>query len=162
MAKTTVRLNKIFKGQSLKLFLAFSLIINIVLLLKPWRLLTFNQTEIQSSSPTTTQTSADKDKIYEQINPSKGYEINASYNDLGPKMIEAGVIDFDKFKQTFEKSGATMPQEYADILQKGSNEKIRITRDNSYFLLNFFLAVGLANKSTILYEGDMMKYSGKQ
>lgn len=40
--------------------------------------------------------------------------------------------------------------------------KIKITRDNSYFLLNFFWAVGLANKSIILDEGDMMKYGGKQ
>ena len=77
-------------------------------------------------------------------------------------MVAMGVIDADKFKSTYEKSSQPLTPEQEDILQKGSNEKIRITRDNSYFLLNFFWAVGLANKSTILDEGDMMKYGGKQ
>ena len=32
-----------------------------------------------------------------------------------------------------------------------------ITRDNSYFLLNFFWALGLANRNTLLDEGPMMQ-----
>src|SRR3990167_11334427 len=159
MKNTKIRISKVAEGQLLKIFLALSLIFNIVLLLKPAGTFTLKQTLNNQSQPST-QINADKDKIYEQINPSKGYEINASYNDLGPKMIKVGVIDFDKFKQTYERSGKTMPQQYADILQKGSNKKIRITRDNSYFLLNFFWAVGLTNKSKILESGTMMSYGG--
>lgn len=37
-------------------------------------------------------------------------------------------------------------------------KKIKINQENSYFLLNFFWAVGLANQSKILDEGEMTKY----
>lgn len=89
---------------------------------------------------------------FEEINPGGGYEINVTYGDLGPKMLASGVIDINKFK----------PTGYEDILTKGSNKKIRITTDNAYFLLNFFWAVGLNNKSKILTSGDMVKYGGEK
>lgn len=103
-----------------------------------------------------------KDNLFDEINPEKGYEINASFNNLGPQMVQAGVIDYEKFKAVYEKSGSPVTQEQQDILTKDLNRKIKITRDNSYFLLNFFWAVGLANKSKILDKGEMMKYGGKE
>ncbi len=111
---------------------------------------------------TTQATTVSKDNLFEEINPVSGFEIEAPYGNLGPKMVAMGVIDADKFKSTYDKSSQPLTSEQEDILQKGSTEKIKITRDNSYFLLNFFWAVGLANKSPILDEGDMMKYGGKQ
>src|SRR3989344_4749235 len=93
-----------------------------------------------------------KNNLFNEINPEKGYEISAQFGDLGPKMLSMGVIDYDKFKSTYEKSGQKLPAELDDILKN--------TRHNSYFLLNFFWAVGLANKSKILNEGEMMKYGG--
>ncbi|MBI5123338.1 hypothetical protein HZA75_05775, partial [Candidatus Roizmanbacteria bacterium] len=98
--------------------------------------------------------------IFAQINPPEGYQIKTKYNDIGPMMLEMGVIDLEKFKQTYEKSGQPLTPEQLDILTKGSNKKIRITPDNSYFLLNFFWAFGLANQSKILTEGEMIKYGG--
>ncbi|MEK7633820.1 MAG: hypothetical protein AAB437_03175 [Patescibacteria group bacterium] len=96
--------------------------------------------------------------LFDEINPQKGFEINVRYGDLGPKMIESGVIDLDKFKQTYEKSAQPLTKEQLEILTKGSNKKIKIDRDNSYFLLNFFWAAGLGNKTKILTEGEMTKY----
>ena len=100
--------------------------------------------------------------IFAQVNPPEGYEMKTKYIDIGPQMLEMGVIDLDKFKQTYEKSGQPLTKEQLDILTKGSNKKIRITPDNSYFLLNFFWAFGLANKTKILEEGDMVKYGEGQ
>lgn len=97
-------------------------------------------------------------KIFAQINPAKGYQINAKYGDIGPKMIKAGVIDLQKFKSVYEKSGQPLSKEQLQILTKGSDKKININSENSYFLLNFFWAFGLANKTKILTEGDMVKY----
>jgi len=115
----------------------------------------------KTNNPTTTKIdSTKKDPLFEQINPANGFEINASFGDLGPKMIANGVIDYDKFKATYTKSGTTLPPEFDSILKQGSNKKIKITSANSYFLLNFFWAVGLANKSRILDSGDIMKYEG--
>lgn len=100
--------------------------------------------------------------LFDEINPTKGFEINAKYGDLGPKMIASGVIDLEKFRQTYEKSAQPLTKEQLEILTKGSDKKIKIDRDNSYFLLNFFWAAGLANKSKALIEGDIVKYSEGQ
>ena len=100
--------------------------------------------------------------LFDEINPVKGFEINAKYGDLGPRMIQSGVIDLEKFKQTYEKSAQPLTKEQVEILTKGSNKKIKIDRDNSYFLLNFFWAAGLANKSKALTEGDIVKYGEGQ
>ncbi len=106
------------------------------------------------------ETAAKKEtaNLFDEINPEKGFEINAKYDDLGPKMVASGVIDLEKFKQTYEKSAQPLTKEQLEILTKGSDKKIKIDRDNSYFLLNFFWAVGLNNKSKVLDEGDIVKY----
>lgn len=102
------------------------------------------------------------ENLFDEINPKKGFEINAKYGDLGPKMIASGVIDLEKFKQAYEKSGQPLTKEQLEILTKGSNKKIKIDADNSYFLLNFFWAAGLTNKSKVLTEGDITKYGEGQ
>lgn len=114
-----------------------------------------------SKSATIQTTTESKDNLFNEVNPIDGFKINASYGSLGPKMIALGVIDKDKFTSTYEKSNQPMTPEQEEILTKGSDNKITITRENSYFLLNYFWAVGLANKSKILDEGDMIKYGGK-
>ena len=128
---------------------------------KTWRL----QTQ-RKIIPSTTQATDSKQNqgsaIFAKINPPEGYEINARFGDIGPKMTEMGVIDLQKFKDTYAQSGQPLSQEQMDILAKGSNKKIKITPDNSYFLLNFFWAFGLANQTKILTEGDMVKYSQGQ
>ncbi|MBI2450650.1 MAG: hypothetical protein HYV47_03925 [Candidatus Nealsonbacteria bacterium] len=92
--------------------------------------------------------------------PEKGYTVNAVYGNIGPEMIKAGVIDLEKFKSVYENSGYPLTEEQLNILTKGSNEKITINQENSYFLLNFFWAFGLINKNPILDEGPLMKYDG--
>ena len=111
------------------------------------------KTITQTATKVTTTKTPETDKtIFEEVNPSAGYEINAVFGDLGPRMVASGVIDMNKFK----------PTGYEDILTKGSTQKIKITAQNSYFLLNFFWAVGLNNKSKILTDGDMVKYGGEK
>lgn len=99
--------------------------------------------------------------LFDEINPVAGYRINAKFGNLGPRMIKNGVIDLAKFKAAYEKSGQPLTPEQEKILSSGLDEKITITRDNSYFLLNFFWAVGLNNKSAVLDEGEITKYGGK-
>ena len=127
------------------------------------RVVKFKESRLnQAAESTATVTSPSTDTIFDEINPVGGFEINASYGNLGPQMIAMGVIDGAKFKSVYEKSNQPLTSEQEEILFKGLDEKIKMTRDNSYFLLNFFWAVGLANKSKILDEGDMMLYGGKQ
>lgn len=105
---------------------------------------------------------ATQDNLFDEINPVEGFTIKASYGNLGPKMTASGVIDLAKFKETYEKANSPLTEEQLAILEQGSDKNITINRENSYFLLNFFWAMGLANKSPILDEGDMIKYGGKE
>ena len=98
--------------------------------------------------------------LLKQINPPLGYEINAVYGNVGPRLLEAGAIDFEKFKQVYDNSGAPLTKEQIKILTEGSNEKIKISEDNSYFLINFLWALGIANKNAVLEKGPLSKYEG--
>lgn len=115
-------------------------------------------TQVTSAKAENTPSSA----LFEQVNPPQGYELPTTFGDIGPNMIEMGVIDPVKFKEVYEKSGQPLTQEQLNILENGSNSRIKIAPDNSYFLLNFFWAFGLANKSKILEEGEMVKYGDGQ
>lgn len=94
--------------------------------------------------------------------PKDGYIINASYGNLGPALINNGVIDSEKFSNVYNRSGKPLTKKQLDILIAGSDEKIVINKENAHFLLNFFWAVGLANKNPILDEGKMRdaRYGG--
>ena len=101
-------------------------------------------------------------RLYEQVNPAEGYSLGVTYGDLGPQLVEAGVIDYDAFLQVMSASGDAVSNLQIDVLKNGSDEEIVITRENAHFLLNFFWAVGLANRNTILTDGAMVQYSDGQ
>lgn len=98
-------------------------------------------------------------KIYEQIRPEDGYNLSVSYGFLGPQLIESGVISYDAFAELFKNAGTPLTAEEMEVLKSGSDTEIVINAQNARFLLNFFWAVGLANKNPILTEGPMIQYS---
>lgn len=100
--------------------------------------------------------------LYEQVNPKDGYALPISYGDLGPRLLEGGVISYDAFAAIYENSGNPLSAEQTEILKSGSDEEIVITAQNAHFLLNFFWAVGLANKNSILTDGPIVQNSGGQ
>ncbi len=100
--------------------------------------------------------------LMQQINPPDGYQLSVPYGDLGPRLIEGGAIDFDAFAAVFENAGDALTSSQIEILKQGRDDMIVITPENAHFLLNFFWAVGLANKNTILTTGPMVQYSGGQ
>ncbi len=101
-----------------------------------------------------------QEDLVSQVLPEEGYALGITYGDMGPKLIEAGVIDLDKFVQVYERAGRPLTQRQLDILTKGSNEEIVMSRDNAYFLLNLFWAFGLANDNRILKKGPLAQYRG--
>jgi hypothetical protein len=100
--------------------------------------------------------------LMEQINPAGGYTLPARYDDLGPRLVEAGVIDLDAFAAIFENDGTPLSQEEIDVLTGSSDRGIVITTGNARFVLNLFWAVGLANNNPILTTGPIVKNSGGQ
>ena len=101
--------------------------------------------------------------LLDQINPSEGFTINAKFGNIGKRLVDDGVIDFEKFKYVYDRSGLPLSEKQLAIFsENGLDENITINRDNSYFLLNFFWAFGLANKNPILDEGEITQYGEGQ
>jgi hypothetical protein len=92
----------------------------------------------------------------DQINPTDGYKIPAVFGDVGPQMVAAGAIDLAKFTNLYQQQNKPLTNDQMTILTKGTNANIVINPENSYFLLNFFWALGLANQNAILTEGPMV------
>jgi hypothetical protein len=101
-------------------------------------------------------------RLQEQVNPDDGYALSVSYGDLGPQLVEAGVIDTKAFQEVMTSGGDPLSDSQIEVVTKGSEEQIVISAENAHFLLNFFWAVGLANQNPILTEGPMVQNSGGQ
>lgn len=96
-----------------------------------------------------------------KVLPAKGVTLPVVWGDLGAKLVDAGVIDADKFKSIYEQRGQ-FTEEYRKLLLDQNNGKIKITKENSGYILNLFWALGLANKNEILEKGEMVdpQYGG--
>ncbi len=101
-------------------------------------------------------------QLSQQINPAAGYALSVTYGDLGLHLVQAGVIDDAAFQNVMIAGGDPLSAQQLKMLTQGSDEQIVITRQNAHFLLNFFWAVGLANRNSILTEGAMVQSSGGQ
>ncbi len=83
------------------------------------------------------------------------YTLPIRYGMLGPKLVEAGVIDLPAFSRLYEEAGNPLSKEQKAIVDVGSEAQVEISQANAHFLLNFFWAVGLANRNPLLLEGPM-------
>lgn len=111
-------------------------------------------------SPTPELKSSDMNmlSLLDSIQPPAGYAVPASLGNIGPQLLDVGAIDLDRFVQLYEQAGQPLSDAEIAILTEGTDATVTITRDNSYFLLNFFWALGLANQNPLLDEGPMMQY----
>jgi hypothetical protein len=94
-----------------------------------------------------------------QVNPPEGYQIKAAFGEVGPKLLAAGAMSYDAFLQVYERAGKPVNETQLAILTGRSDEPIIFNSENAYFLLNFFWALGLTNRNTILTEGPMITNS---
>lgn len=115
-----------------------------------------------SSLTKTSSNGIDTQALFAQVNPKEGYSISAKYADLGPKLLANGAIDLEKFKSIYERSGSPLTEEQLKILTEGLDKEITINQENSHFLLNFFWALGLANKNPLLEKGPITQYGENQ
>lgn len=167
--KLVINLSKETLKPILPLLIGFSLLILVSYLpviaqkfnfrfsFQPASLISGQGTNLSNETP-----SVEAEEIFSQINPAQGYEIKAVYGNIGPRLLAVGAIDFEKMKSLYEKAGFPLTDEQIKILKEGSNEKIKITPENSYFLLNLLWALGITNKNQILEDGPMMKYGANQ
>ena len=93
----------------------------------------------------------------EQLLPSLGVVLPIRWGSLGAQMVEAGVIDPQKFEALYEGRGG-LPEDMKKLLYGSDTEEVRMTAENSGILLNLLWALGLGNKNPVLEEGPMQKY----
>jgi len=96
-----------------------------------------------------------------EVSLPQTYALNVSYGDLGPQLLAAGAIDYDRFVQLYQQSGRPLSPTQLNLLKEGSEAPIVMGFQNAHFLLNFFWALGLANNNPILTEGPMMQYGAE-
>ena len=97
----------------------------------------------------------------ETIMPSGGIVLPIQWNDLGKQMIQAGVIDKEKFEKLYDNRGGLSDND-KKLLYGSDNREIIMNTKNSGILLNLLWAFGLSNKNKILENGPMTdeKYGG--
>lgn len=86
--------------------------------------------------------------------PESGIDLGVSWGNLGAKLIEAGVIDRQKFEALYAARGGLTSKEKT-LLYADSNGNLKITPENAPMLLNLLWALGLGNKNEILEKGPM-------
>lgn len=117
-----------------------------------------DKTEVSAPAATESHTSEmDLASLSKQVNPLEGYTLPVKYGNIGPRLIAAGAIDYESFVQVYKEAGSPLTETQLTLLTQGSDDVIVIDRDNAYFLLNFFWAVGLTNQNRVLTEGPMMQ-----
>jgi len=97
-------------------------------------------------------------KLEQKIIPPQGVTLPVNWNDLGDKLVKAGVIDSQKFEQLYASRGG-LSDESKRMLYGTGNGQIKITPENAQTLLNLLWALGLGTKNGILEKGPMMTYS---
>jgi hypothetical protein len=89
-------------------------------------------------------------RVLAKVLPKEGYTLPIPWGDLGPKLVQRGVIDLEKFTRLYQKDTALRP--YLAFLEAPSEALITITTENASFLVNVFWGVGLANRNPLLEQ----------
>lgn len=91
--------------------------------------------------------------LKQQVLPQVGYKTSLKWKDLGKQLVEAGAIDKAKFEASVASDADG--KDHMKYMDGSSEDNISISEKNSHFVVNFFWALGLVNKSKVLDEGPM-------
>ncbi|HEX6977200.1 MAG TPA: rhodanese-like domain-containing protein [Patescibacteria group bacterium] len=94
----------------------------------------------------------DLSNLPDKVMPSEGFVLPVNWGVLGPRLVSLGVIDKEKFARA-----VNLTEDQKNILEKGSTDPVKITSENSQFVVDFLWALGLAQKSLAYEEGPMGK-----
>lgn len=91
--------------------------------------------------------------LKQQVLPQAGYTTSLKWKDLGKKLVEAGAIDKTKFEASVASDADG--KDHMKYMDGSFEDNIGISEKNAHFVVNFFWALGLVNKSKVLDEGPM-------
>ena len=97
-------------------------------------------------------TKKERRALAKEVLPQEGFSLPISWGNIGPKLVELGVIDSEKFEQAVK-----LTDEEREILTKGKDVSVKINSANSQFVVDMLWALGLAQKSVVYDEGPLGK-----
>lgn len=99
--------------------------------------------------------------LINEVLPKEGVVLPVRWGGLGKKLIEAGVIDPQKFEALYAQRGG-LNEEVKNLLYGENNGNLVINDQNNGLILNLLWAFGLANKNSILENEPMTdpRYGG--
>lgn len=101
----------------------------------------------------------DYSNLYEEtakkVLPPEGFQTKIKWGNIGPKLVDLGVIDLDKFKKLYEQRNG-WDSEKEEILAKNTDKNLYINYQNANFMVNVLWALGLANKNPVLDKSPML------
>lgn len=115
---------------------------------------------LKPADKTSSVVSSESGDLSSEVLPTEGVVLPIKWGDLGARLMEAGVIDEEKFEKLYAGRGG-LTEETRGLLY-GKNGEIVMTPENADVLLNLFWAFGLGNKNPILENGPMRdsRYGG--
>ena len=84
-----------------------------------------------------------------EVLPEEGIAIPVRWGDLGKKMIEAGVIDEEKFRAIYAERGG-LPSDTEQLLSGSDTDSIIMTPQNSGVLLNLLIQNTAETRAVLL------------
>jgi len=102
----------------------------------------------------------DAQALAQNVAPEQGFASRAQWGDLLPRLVDAGVIDVEKFKAAAARAGQPLTEEQVRLLTEGSDEPVAIDMQNAKFVLNALWAVGLATENPLVTSGPMARRKG--
>ncbi len=145
------------KEEIQKYFLPVSILISAILIAGAWVYTAkLKVPNVAQESATSVKTEAFEEQTVDQnlVLPSEGVELPVIWGNLGAQMVKSGVIDSQKFEDLYSQRGG-LSEEDGKILDGESGEKLKMTPQNSGFLLNMLWALGFGNKNEILEKGPI-------
>lgn len=134
-----------------KLIIILSLILVYSIVSKNYEINIDPKSEYNSTSIDTTQ-KLDVSTLSKKVIPEAGYTVDIRWGDTGKRLVAAGGIDLEKYRQNYSD---VEYQELLTYLTEGKNQGITINRQNAYFWVNTLWALGLTQKSDVLTDGVM-------
>ncbi|MBI4992039.1 MAG: hypothetical protein HZB99_02370 [Candidatus Harrisonbacteria bacterium] len=144
-----------------KNYLPFSLILSLVIMAFAWIYTNGLGAPVSRQTAAITKQIGSQTEFEERVLPSNGVELPVVWGDLGRRLAESGVMDQEKFEEIYSQRGG-INEEERKLLYGADNGRLKITPENSGFLLNLLWGLGLGNKSEVLEEGPMSdpRYGG--
>jgi len=87
-------------------------------------------------------------QVLTEVLPPEGFPTRIVFGDAILRLLQAGVIDEDKFREIYRQQGG-LPPEFKDIFSQPAVAPIKLTRQNAGIYVNLLWPIGLSNRMAL-------------